>query len=103
MTAILEFVLANGFDLGLWFLTDVVALVVFAANTFTVWLPNHSDNKYLQWVLDFLNALSFNIAKNANRLHHTLEKASRDKSDYLDEAIDRNIDRRDDRRAGGRP
>ena len=51
-----------------WEAIEVVAVAVFFANLITVCLPNHSDNKLIQFGIDTLNTLSFNILRNANRL-----------------------------------
>ena len=51
-----------------WEAIEVVAVAVFFANLITVCMPNHSDNKYVQFLIDSLNTLSLNILKNANRL-----------------------------------
>lgn len=51
-----------------WEAIEVVACAVFFANLITVCMPNHSDNKYIQFLIDSLNTLSLNILKNANRL-----------------------------------
>ena len=69
-----EFLVEDLIGVALWELSEVVAMVVFLANTFTIWLPNHSDNKYLQWVLNLLNRLSLNVLRNANHLQQALEK-----------------------------
>ena len=84
-------------SVALWELSEVVAMVVFLANTFTIWLPNHSDNKYLQWVLNLLNRLSLNVLKNANHLQHTLERA-----EHTTVSKSRKV-RKDERRAGTKP
>ena len=52
-----------------WEAIEVVAVSVFFANLITVCLPNHSDNKVIQFGIDTLNALSMNILRNANRLY----------------------------------
>lgn len=49
-----------------WELTEAIAVIVFFANTITSVLPNHSKNKYVQWVYDFLNRLSMNFYRNTN-------------------------------------
>ena len=51
-----------------WEAIEVIACAVFFANLVTVCMPNHSDNKYIQFLIDSLNTLSLNILKNANRL-----------------------------------
>ena len=51
-----------------WETFEVVSVAVFFANIITVCLPNKVENKYLQLVIDFLNSLSMNIFRNANRL-----------------------------------
>lgn len=84
--------------MSMWELTEVLGMIVFCANTVSVWLPNHSDNRFFQFVLDVLNAASLNIMKNANRLKHSLE-------DSLDEMVedDKPKKRRKRPLAGGKP
>ena len=99
----IEFILQDILIYSLWEMTEVVAMVVFIANTVSMWLPNHSRYKPIQWILDVLNKLSLNVAKNANRLHHTLERtAGRERYD-IDEAIRRATAKREkEDRIGGR-
>lgn len=52
-----------------WEAVEVVAVAVFFANVITVSLPNKSDNKFFQFIIDVLNKLSMNIFRNANRLY----------------------------------
>ena len=52
-----------------WEAIEVVAVAVFFANLITVCLPNKSDNKFCQFVIDTLNTLSMNILRNANKLY----------------------------------
>lgn len=97
----LEFVLEDVIAYGLWELTEIVAVIVFTSNAISLWLPNHSKYKPVQWVLDVLNRLSLNIYRNANRLHHTLE---RDQQRYdIDEAVERAVakQRAKERRVAG--
>ena len=52
-----------------WEQFEVVAVLVFVSNLITVCSPNKVKNKYLQYVINFLNMLSINIHRNANRLY----------------------------------
>ena len=51
----------------LWEPIEVIAVIVFFANFVSIWLPNKSDYRPVQWVLDILNKLSMNILQNVNR------------------------------------
>ena len=51
-----------------WEAIEVVAVAVFFANVITVCTPNRSDNKFCQFLIDTLNAISMNIMQNANRV-----------------------------------
>ena len=61
------------FFLGLvaspWEMVEVVAVAVFFSNLITVCLPNKSDNKFCQFLIDTLNTLSMNIMRNANKMY----------------------------------
>lgn len=52
-----------------WEAIEVVAVAVFFANLITVCMPNKSDNKFCQFVIDMLNTLSMNILRNANKMY----------------------------------
>ena len=52
-----------------WETFFVVSAWVFLANTVTMFLPNKSKNRYVQRLLDMLNAFSMNILRNANRIY----------------------------------
>lgn len=99
----LQFILEDILAYTLIEFTEILAMVVFLSNLVSVWLPNHSKHKPVQFFLDVLNTLSLNIAKNANRLYHSLERtAERDRLE-IDEAVDRALKQRDTkhRRVGG--
>lgn len=95
----IDYILQDILVYSLWELTEVVAMVVFLANSVSMWLPNHSKYKSVQLLLDLLNKLSLNIAKNANRLHHQLQRERYD----VDEAVERAVKKREreERRVGG--
>ena len=65
----LEFLLIGELLASPWEAVEVVAVAVFFANLLTCVLPNESSNIYVQFVLDALNKLSFNILRNANSLY----------------------------------
>ena len=100
----MEFILEDIIAYGLWEITEIVAVIVFTSNAISLWLPNHSKYKPIQWCLDVLNRLSLNIHRNANRLHHTLE---RERQPYdIDEAVERVLEKKrikERRVAGSRP
>ena len=98
-----EFLFEDLIGVALWELSEVVAMVVFLANTFTIWLPNHSDNKYLQWVLNLLNRLSLNVLRNANRLQQVLEHDAVDEQQHDEKVFVGKMQRKVSRRAGGKP
>lgn len=57
----------------LWELSELIACIVFIANLLTMCLPNHSSNKYVQKVYNFLNRLSLNVYRNTNKLHDAID------------------------------
>ena len=100
----LEYILQDILAYTLLELTEIIAMIVFLANLVTITLPNHSKYKSVQWILDTLNTLSLNIARNANKLYHVLDHRDEEQKKLIVEAIDKAIERRDDRRrAGGEP
>lgn len=99
-TALLSGITIEAF---IWELTELLAVVVFFANGFSMWLPNHSKYPVVQWLLDMLNKLSLNIYRNANRLHDQLEKSGEKEAYNIDEAVQRAIKRQEERRGGAKP
>lgn len=99
----IDYILQDILVYSLWEMTEVVGMVVFLANTVSMWLPNHSKYPPVQFCLDLLNKLSLNVAKNANRLHDALERQSKRQQYNVDEAIDKAIERRkrEESRIGG--
>ena len=100
----LEFIIQDILVYSLWEMTEVVGMVVFLANTVSMWLPNHSKYRAVQVLLDILNKLSLNIARNANRLHHSLEATAGDRQQSVDDDIYRETVKMSgrDKRVGGR-
>ena len=102
----LEFVLQDILAYTLVELTEFTAMVVFLSNVITVALPNHSKYKPVQVVLDVLNTLSLNIARNANKLYHVLDHKDEEQKQIIVDAIDKAMlkrERREKRRAGASP
>ena len=91
----LEFILQDLLAYTLIEVTEIMAMVVFLSNVVTMTLPNHSKYKSVQWILDVLNTLSLNIAKNANKLYHVLDHRDEEQKQVIIEAIDKAIDRRE--------
>ena len=63
----------------LWEPIEAVAVVVFFANVVSIWLPNKSSYRPVQWMLDILNKLSMNILRNVNR-HYPINDYIRPRS-----------------------
>lgn len=84
----------------LWEPLEVVAVVVFFANLISIWLPNKSSYKSIQWFLDAMNKLSMNILRNANR-HYPINDYVRPRSKRAVEEMGQ-TDPEGDRRYGGR-
>ena len=99
----LEFILEDIIAYGLWEITEIVAVVVFTSNAISLWLPNHSRYKPIQWCLDILNRLSLNIHRNANRLQHTLERQEYDVEQAVERAIKKERQRNQNRFGGREP
>lgn len=57
------------FGFSIWESVEVAAVTVFFANLVTICLPNKVKDSRLQRLIDFLNLLSMNILRNANRLY----------------------------------
>ena len=79
----IDFILTDIIAYSLWESTEVVAMVVFLANTVSIWLPNKSNNKFFQAVLTLFNRLSLNILRNANRHYHDLRGEQAQEAEYL--------------------
>ena len=84
---------------GVWELTEILAVIVFFSNLLTIFLPNNSRYRPVQWVLDVLNKLSMNIYQNANRWHDAIERAHVGGKYDIDEAVDRAIKKREQEEA----
>ena len=89
----IDFILTDIIAYSLWESTEVVAMVVFLANTVSIWLPNKSSNRFLQAILTLLNRLSLNILRNANRHYHEL---------HGDSQSDGQSDSQSDSQSGGK-
>ena len=100
----LEFILQEILAYTLIEVTEILAMIVFLSNLVSIWLPNHSKYKWVQWLLDTLNTLSLNIAKNANRLYHSLEHRAESQQREIDQAVEQAVEKvvkRHERRVGG--
>ena len=91
----LEFILQDLLAYTLIELTEIIAMIVFLSNIVTMTLPNHSKYKSVQWILDVLNTLSLNIAKNANKLYHVLDHRDEEQKQLIIESIDKAIAKRE--------
>lgn len=45
---------------------EIIAMIVMGSATLTALLPNESDNKFIQFLLDMLNVLGVNVHRNRN-------------------------------------
>lgn len=56
---------------GVWELLEIGAMVVFGSTGLSAVLPNSSNNKFIQFLLDTLNILAGNVHRNRNECDKT--------------------------------